>query len=228
MGAPKRREIGHGALAERALLPGAARLRGRFPLRHPRGLRGAGVQRLLLHGLHLRKLPGPAWTPACPSPRPVSGVAMGLIKEGDDVVILSDIQGIEDFLGRHGLQGAAVPPTASPPCRWTTRPRASPWTSWPAPCKQAKEGRAFILDAMLETIDGRACRADARPRRASRPSRSPWTRSATSSVPAARWSAASRRRPAPPSTFRRTAPSTSAPSPSTAVRGGQGHDPRAL
>ena len=34
-----------------------------------------------------------------PIKAPVSGVAMGLIKEGDDVVILTDIQGIEDFLG---------------------------------------------------------------------------------------------------------------------------------
>ena len=34
-----------------------------------------------------------------PIKAPVSGIAMGLIKEGDDVVILSDIQGIEDFLG---------------------------------------------------------------------------------------------------------------------------------
>ncbi len=34
-----------------------------------------------------------------PIKAPVAGIAMGLIKEGDDIVILSDIQGLEDFLG---------------------------------------------------------------------------------------------------------------------------------
>ena len=50
---PGRREIGHGALAERALLP-VLPVRGGVPLCHPRGLRGAQLQRLHLPGLHLR------------------------------------------------------------------------------------------------------------------------------------------------------------------------------
>ena len=53
VGSPKRREIGHGALAERALRPGAAHPRG-VPLRDPAGLRGARLQRLHLHGVGLR------------------------------------------------------------------------------------------------------------------------------------------------------------------------------
>ena len=52
MGSPKRREIGHGNLAERALLP--VPRRERVPLRHPRRLRGHGVQRLLFDGFDLR------------------------------------------------------------------------------------------------------------------------------------------------------------------------------
>ena len=59
VGSPKRREIGHGALAERALVPGAARPR-RVPLRDPAGLRGAGLQRLHLDGFGLRLDAGPA------------------------------------------------------------------------------------------------------------------------------------------------------------------------
>ena len=53
VGSPKRREIGHGALAERALLPGAADPGG-VPVRDPPGLRGARLERLHLDGLGLR------------------------------------------------------------------------------------------------------------------------------------------------------------------------------
>ena len=38
-----------------------------------------------------------------PLKRPVAGIAMGLIKEGDRVAVLSDILGDEDHLGRHGF-----------------------------------------------------------------------------------------------------------------------------
>ncbi len=58
-----------------------------------------------------------------PIKAPVAGIAMGLIKEGDDIVILSDIQGLEDFLGDMDFKVAARS-MASPPCRWTTRPTA--------------------------------------------------------------------------------------------------------
>ena len=53
VGSPKRREIGHGALAERALRAGAAGARG-VPLRDPPGVRGARLQRLDVDGLGLR------------------------------------------------------------------------------------------------------------------------------------------------------------------------------
>ena len=61
---PGRREIGHGALAERSLREHAAR-RGELPLHRPHRVRHPGVQRLVVDGLHLRRHPGPAWTPAC-------------------------------------------------------------------------------------------------------------------------------------------------------------------
>ena len=53
VGSPKRREIGHGALAERAADPGAADPRG-VPVRDPPGVRGHRLQRLHLDGLGLR------------------------------------------------------------------------------------------------------------------------------------------------------------------------------
>ena len=56
VGSPKRREIGHGALAERALMPVLPEPRG-VPVRDPPGLRGAELQRLDVHGLGLRVHP---------------------------------------------------------------------------------------------------------------------------------------------------------------------------
>ena len=92
-----RREIGHGALAERALQPLLPALRG-LPLHPARGLGDPRVQRLLLDGHRLRRLAGAdgcrrADKAAC------AGVAMGLIKEGEQVAILTDILGSEDHLG---------------------------------------------------------------------------------------------------------------------------------
>ena len=97
MGAPKRREIGHGALAERALIP-VLPDEDEFPY----------AIRVVSEVLESNGSSSMASTcgstlalmdAGVPIKAPVSGIAMGLIKEGDDVVILSDIQGVEDFLG---------------------------------------------------------------------------------------------------------------------------------
>ena len=56
-GSPSRRDIGHGALAERAVEARAAR-QGRVPLHDPRRLRHPRVQRLVVHGHRVRRLPG--------------------------------------------------------------------------------------------------------------------------------------------------------------------------
>lgn len=97
MRGPGRREIGHGALAEKALEP-VVPSEDDFPytLRlvsevlesngsTSMGSVCAGSLAMMDTGVPLK--------------RGVSGIAMGLIKEGDDIVILSDIQGVEDFLG---------------------------------------------------------------------------------------------------------------------------------
>lgn len=97
MRSPGRREIGHGALAERALVP-VLPPKEDFPyvirvvseVLSSNGSTSMGS----VCGSTLSLMDA-----GVPLTKPVSGAAMGLIKEGDDVRILTDIQGIEDFLG---------------------------------------------------------------------------------------------------------------------------------
>ncbi len=150
MGAPKRREIGHGALAERALLP-VLPTEDEFPY----------AIRVVSEILESNGSSSMASTcgstlalmdAGVPIKAPVSGIAMGLIKEGDDVVILSDIQGIEDFLGDMDFKvcGTAEGITA---LQMDNKAKGLSVDILARALKQAKEGRAFILDAMLQTID---------------------------------------------------------------------------
>ena len=123
--------------------------RGRVPLRHPRGLRGAWSPTALPRWRPPAAPRSRSWTPACPSRRPVSGIAMGLIKEGDDVVILSDIQGLEDFLGDMDFKvcGTSKGITA---LQMDNKAKGLSVDILARALKQAHEGRAFILSAMLE------------------------------------------------------------------------------
>jgi polyribonucleotide nucleotidyltransferase len=97
MRTPGRREIGHGALAERALVP-VLPSKEQFPyvirvvseVLSSNGSTSMGS----VCGSTLSLMDA-----GVPISKPVSGAAMGLIKEGDEVRILTDIQGIEDFLG---------------------------------------------------------------------------------------------------------------------------------
>ncbi len=57
--------------------------------------------------------------------RPVAGIAMGLIKEGDKYAVLTDIQGMEDHLGDMDFKVAGTERRASRRCKWTSRSRAS-------------------------------------------------------------------------------------------------------
>lgn len=97
MRSPGRREIGHGALAERAILP-ILPSQPEFPyvirvvseVLSSNGSTSMGS----VCGSTLALMDA-----GVPLTKPVSGAAMGLIREGDEVRILTDIQGIEDFLG---------------------------------------------------------------------------------------------------------------------------------
>ncbi len=150
IGAPKRREIGHGALAERALLP-VLPSTDDFPY----------AIRVVSEVLESNGSSSMASTcgstlalmdAGVPLSAPVAGVAMGLIKEGDDVVILTDIQGLEDFLGDMDFKvcGTEKGITA---LQMDNKARGLSVDILAAALAQAHEGRAFILNAMLDVID---------------------------------------------------------------------------
>ena len=149
MGAPKRREVGHGALAERALIP-VLPDEDEFPY----------AIRVVSEVLESNGSSSMASTcgstlalmdAGVPIKAPVSGIAMGLIKEGDDVVILSDIQGVEDFLGDMDFKvtGTTKGITA---LQMDNKARGLSVEILARALEQAKRGRAHILDAMLEQI----------------------------------------------------------------------------
>ena len=97
MRGPKRRDIGHGALAERALVPVVP-----DPEEFPYSIRvvsdilesNGSSSMASVCGSSLALMDAGVQIKA-----PVAGIAMGLIKEGDDYIVLSDIAGVEDHLG---------------------------------------------------------------------------------------------------------------------------------
>ena len=97
MRTPGRREIGHGALAERAIIPV---LPGKETF--PYVLRVVSEVLSSNGSTSMGSVCGSTLSlldAGVPLKSPVSGTAMGLIKEGKEIRILTDIQGIEDFLG---------------------------------------------------------------------------------------------------------------------------------
>ncbi len=94
---PKRRDIGHGALAERALVPVIPSIE-EFPytIRVVSDIfeSNGSSSMASVCGSSLSLMDA-----GVPIKRPVAGIAMGLIKEGDDYIVLTDIAGVEDHLG---------------------------------------------------------------------------------------------------------------------------------
>jgi polyribonucleotide nucleotidyltransferase len=97
MRGPKRRDIGHGALAERALVPVVPSTED-FPytIRVVSDILESNGSSSMASvcGSSLALMDA-----GVPIKAPVAGIAMGLIKEGDDYIILTDIAGVEDHLG---------------------------------------------------------------------------------------------------------------------------------
>jgi polyribonucleotide nucleotidyltransferase len=126
-----RREIGHGALAERALsslIPDQAKF--------PYTLRGASLA-LMDAGV--------------PMPAAVSGVAMGLVKEGDKYAILSDIAGAEDHYGDMDFKVAGTRQGITALQMDIKVPNVTTTIMHEA-LEQARRGRLFILDKMNEAL----------------------------------------------------------------------------
>jgi len=146
---PGRREVGHGALAERALrpvIPGKEvfpyTLRLVSDILESNGSSSmatvcGGTLALMDAGVPIRE--------------PVAGIAMGLIKEGDRVVVLSDILGLEDHLGdmdfkvtgtRHGVTALQVDVKIAGITPELMRQAL----------EQARTGRLYILERMVEAL----------------------------------------------------------------------------
>ena len=149
LGSPGRREIGHSALAERALvavLPGEAEF--------PYAIRS--VTEIMSQNGSTSMA---ATCSSClalmdagvPLKRPVSGIAMGLIMDGDKPIILTDIADAEDFAGDMDFKvtGTEKGITA---LQMDMKVHGLPVEVLGKALNQAKTGRAHILDHMLQTI----------------------------------------------------------------------------
>ena len=149
IGSPKRREIGHGNLAERALLP-VLPDETEFPyaIRVVSEVMESNGSSSMAStcGSCLALMDG-----GVPIKRPVSGIAMGLIQEEGKTVVLSDIQGIEDFLGDMDFKvtGTERGITA---LQMDNKATGLTFDILRRALEQAKAGRAFILGKMLEVI----------------------------------------------------------------------------
>ncbi|OUL31253.1 polyribonucleotide nucleotidyltransferase [Nostoc sp. 106C] len=150
MRAPGRREIGHGALAERALLP-VLPPKEQFPyvirvvseVLSSNGSTSMGS----VCGSTLALMDA-----GVPILKPVSGAAMGLIKEGDEVRVLTDIQGIEDFLGDMDFKVAGTD-TGITALQMDMKISGLSLDIIAQAVHQAKSARLHILDKMLQTIE---------------------------------------------------------------------------
>ena len=147
---PGRREIGHGALAERALVPVIPKIED-FPytirlvseILESNGSSSMGS----VCGSTLSLM-----NAGVPIKRPVSGVAMGLVKEDDAYTILTDIQGMEDALGDMDFKVAGTSEGVTA-IQMDIKVDGLSRDILYAALQQAKRGRAFILEKMLACID---------------------------------------------------------------------------
>ncbi len=149
LGSPGRREIGHSYLAERALMAVLP-----DPEDFPYAIRSV-TEIMSQHGSTSQA----AVCSSClalmdagvPLKAPVSGIAMGLMKEGDKIVILSDIADAEDFAGDMDFKtaGTAKGITA---LQMDMKVHGLPIEVLKQALLQGKEGRAYILKSMLETL----------------------------------------------------------------------------
>jgi polyribonucleotide nucleotidyltransferase len=149
MRGPKRRDIGHGALAERALAP-MIPTQEDFPytirvvsdILESNGSSSmasvcGSTLALMDAGVKIHK--------------PVAGIAMGLIMEGSDYVVLSDIAGVEDHLGDMDFKIAGTRDGITA-LQMDIKISGVTFEILKNALEQAREGRLFILDKMNEVI----------------------------------------------------------------------------
>ena len=152
MRGPGRREIGHGALAERALVP-VLPTEDEFPyairvVSEVISSNGSTSQASICASTLALMDAG------VPISKPVAGVAMGLIKdeESDNIVVLTDIQGLEDFLGDMDFKVAGTRDGITA-IQMDIKIKGIDEQILTRALAQARDGRMFILGKMLETLD---------------------------------------------------------------------------
>ena len=148
-GAPGRREIGHGALGEKALLQ-VIPSEEEFPytirvVSEILESNGSSSQASICAGCMSLMAAG------VPIKAPVAGIAMGLITHGDDYTILTDIQGMEDHLGDMDFKVAG---TKDGVCALQMDIKIKGITKeiLKEALEQAKKARLQVLDVMLKAI----------------------------------------------------------------------------
>ncbi len=148
---PGRREIGHGILAERSL-KAVMPQKTEFPytVRIVSDIlesNGSSSMATVCGGTLALMDAG------VPIKSPVAGIAMGLIKEGDRFVVLTDILGLEDHLGDMDFK---VTGTENGICAFQmdTKIGGIPRGVMEKALEQARQGRVFILGKMKETLEG--------------------------------------------------------------------------
>jgi polyribonucleotide nucleotidyltransferase len=149
MRGPKRRDIGHGALAERAIVP-------MIPSQEdfPYTIRVVSDILESNGSSSMASVCGSSLSlmdAGVPLKRPVAGIAMGLIKEGDDYVVLSDIAGVEDHLGDMDFKVAGTEKGITA-LQMDIKITGVTFEIMRDALEQALEGRTFILGKMHEAI----------------------------------------------------------------------------
>lgn len=150
MRSPGRREIGHGALAERAILPVLPNKES-----FPYVLRVVSECLSSNGSTSMGSVCGSTLAlmdAGVPLKAPVSGAAMGLIKEGEEVRILTDIQGIEDFLGDMDFKVAGTEKGITA-LQMDMKVTGLDMKTVAEAVNQARPARLHILEKMLEAID---------------------------------------------------------------------------
>jgi polyribonucleotide nucleotidyltransferase len=149
MGGVKRRDIGHGALAERALTPMVPSIES-----FPYSIRVVSDILESNGSSSMASVCGSSLSlmdAGVPIKRPVAGIAMGLIKEGDDYIVLTDIAGVEDHLGDMDFKVAGTERGITA-LQMDIKITGVTFDILRDALAQAKEARTFILGKMAEVI----------------------------------------------------------------------------
>ncbi|MDE6195935.1 MAG: polyribonucleotide nucleotidyltransferase, partial [Erysipelotrichaceae bacterium] len=149
MGAPGRREIGHGALGEKALSQILPPLE-EFPytirlVAEVLESNGSSSQASICAGTMALMSAG------VPITAPVAGIAMGLVKDGDNYTVLTDIQGMEDHLGDMDFKVAGTPKGITA-LQMDIKVDGITEEIFKEALTQAKKGRMEIMENMLAAI----------------------------------------------------------------------------